>query len=42
LEERAAGLEARLAEQAAHAQSLEDKHRQAREALEHFRQSVKG
>jgi len=41
LEERAAGLEARLAEQAAHAQSLEDKHRQAREALEHFRQSVK-
>ncbi|MGS1012997.1 DNA-binding protein [Rhodanobacter sp. UC4450_H17] len=41
LEERAIGLEARLAEQVAHAQSLEGKHQQAREALEHFRQSAK-
>jgi len=41
LEERGAGLEARLAEQAAHRQSLEQKHSQAREALEHFRQSAK-
>lgn len=41
LEERVAGLEARLAEQAAHRQSLEQKHSQAREALEHFRQSAK-
>lgn len=41
LEERAAGLEVRLAEQVAHAQSLEDKHSQARQALEHFRQSAK-
>lgn len=41
LEERATGLETRLAEQVAHAQSLEDKHNQARQALEHFRQSAK-
>lgn len=41
LEERVAGLEARLAEQVAHVQSLEQKHSQAREALEHFRQSAK-
>ncbi|AHX13334.1 transposase [Dyella jiangningensis] len=41
LEERVAGLEARLAEQATHIQSLEQKHSQAREALEHFRQSAK-
>lgn len=41
LKERATGLEARLAEQVAHAQSLEDKHSQARQALEHFRQSAK-
>jgi len=41
LEERGAGLEARLADQDAHIQSLEQKHTQAREALEHFRQSSK-
>ena len=41
LEERVAGLEARLADQDAHIQSLEQKHNQAREALEHFRQSAK-
>lgn len=41
LEERGAGLEARLADQDAHMQSLEQKHTQAREALEHFRQSSK-
>ncbi len=41
LEERVAGLEARLTEQATHIQSLEQKHSQAREALEHFRQSAK-
>jgi len=41
LEERVAGLDVRLAEQAAHRQSLEQKHSQAREALEHFRQSAK-
>lgn len=41
LEERATGLEARLAEQVAHIQSLEQKHSHAREALEHFRQSAK-
>jgi chromosome segregation ATPase len=40
-EERIAGLGARLAEQATHIQSLEQKHSQAREALEHFRQSAK-
>jgi DNA repair exonuclease SbcCD ATPase subunit len=41
LEERVAGLEARLAEQTSHVQSLEQKHQQAREALEHFRQAAK-
>lgn len=41
LEERGAGMEARLADQDAHIQSLEQKHTQAREALEHFRQSSK-
>lgn len=41
LEERVVGLETRLTEQAAHSQSLEQKHSQAREALEHFRQSSK-
>lgn len=41
LEERGAGLEARLAEQVTHIQSLEQKHSQAREALEHFRQAAK-
>ncbi|MBQ4855880.1 DNA-binding protein [Rhodanobacter sp. B2A1Ga4] len=41
LEERLAGLDARLVEQASHLQSLEQKHSQAREALEHFRQSAK-
>lgn len=41
LEERGRGLEARLTEQAAHIQSLEQKHDQARETLEHFRQSTK-
>lgn len=39
--EREAGLALRLAEQEAHATSLEDKHAQAREALEHFRTSAK-
>jgi chromosome segregation ATPase len=41
LEERIAGLTARMAEHEAHAQSLEEKHRHARDALEHFRTSVK-
>ncbi len=41
LEERVSGLTARLAEHEAHAQSLEEKHRHAREALEHYRTSVK-
>lgn len=41
LEERVAGLEMRMAEQATHIYSLEQKHTQAREALEHFRQSAK-
>lgn len=41
LEERVVGLTARLAEQEAHAASLEQKHLQAREALEHFRASTK-
>lgn len=40
LNERIAGMTARLAEREAHAQSLEDKHTHAREALEHFRTSV--
>lgn len=39
--EREAGLALRLGEQEAHAASLEDKHAQAREALEHFRTSAK-
>lgn len=39
--EREAGLQVRLAEQEAHAASLEQKHVQAREALEHFRTSAK-
>lgn len=41
LEERGAGLEARLADQDAHIQSLEQKHAQARDALEHYRQTSK-
>ncbi|WP_031345729.1 DNA-binding protein, partial [Xanthomonas phaseoli] len=41
LEERIAGLTARLAEHDAHAKSLEHKHEHAREALEHYRTSVK-
>ncbi|MEO7323229.1 MAG: DNA-binding protein [Dokdonella sp.] len=41
LEERVAGLTSRLADHEAHAQSLEEKHRHAREALEHFRTSTK-
>lgn len=41
LEERVVGLTARLAEQESHAASLEQKHQQAREALEHFRTSTK-
>lgn len=41
LEERLAGAAARSAEQEARIGSLEDKHRQAREALEHFRTSAK-
>ena len=41
LEERGAGLQARLADQDTRIQSLEQKHQQAREALEHFRQSSK-
>lgn len=41
LEERIAGLNARVAAQDAHAASLEQKHAQAREALEHFRTASK-
>ncbi|SMF23690.1 DNA-binding protein [Pseudogulbenkiania subflava] len=41
LEQQVADLKERLAENAAHRQSLEDKHRHAREALEHYRESVK-
>ncbi|MEN9149626.1 DNA-binding protein, partial [Xanthomonas euvesicatoria] len=37
LEERIAGLTARLAEHQSHARSLEQKHDHAREALEHYR-----
>lgn len=37
----AADLQDRLADREAHCQSLEDKHRHAYEALEHYRQSVK-
>lgn len=40
-EQQAAGLRERLAENEAHRRSLEDKHRHAYEALEHYRQSVK-
>lgn len=41
LEERTAGLTTRIAEHEAHARSLEDKHQHAREALEHYRTSVR-
>ncbi len=41
LGERIAGLTTRLTEHEAHAQSLEQKHQHAREALEHYRTSVK-
>lgn len=41
LEERVAGLTTRVGEHEAHARSLEDKHKHAREALEHYRISVK-
>lgn len=41
LQERGTGLEQRIAEHESHARSLEAKHQQAREALEHFRASVK-
>ncbi|MBO9832579.1 DNA-binding protein [Xanthomonas phaseoli] len=41
LQERIAGLTARLVEHERHAQSLEHKHEHAREALEHYRTSVK-
>ncbi len=40
-EQHAADLHDRLADREAHCQSLEDKHRHAYEALEHYRQSVK-
>lgn len=41
LQERIAGLTARLAEHESHSRSLEQKHEHAREALEHYRTSVK-
>ena len=41
LSERIAGLTARVVEHEAHAKSLEEKHAHAREALEHYRTSVK-
>jgi chromosome segregation ATPase len=41
LDERAKGLAVRVAEHEAHQQSLEDKHAQARDALEHFRTAAK-
>lgn len=41
LQERIVGLTARLAEHESHARSLEQKHEHAREALEHYRTSVK-
>ncbi|MGE0113610.1 MAG: DNA-binding protein [Steroidobacteraceae bacterium] len=41
LQQQVTDLEARLASDAQHLQSLEDKHTQAREALEHFRQATK-
>lgn len=40
-EQQVADLKERLAENEAHRQSLEEKHRRAYEALEHYRQSVK-
>ena len=40
-EQQIAGLQERLAENETHRLSLEEKHRHAREALEHYRQSVK-
>lgn len=41
LKERIVGLTARVAEHEAHTKSLEEKHAHAREALEHYRTSVK-
>jgi chromosome segregation ATPase len=41
LGERVAGLASRLQEQEAHVASLDEKHRHAREALEHFRAAAK-
>lgn len=41
LEQQVADLKERLAENEAHRLSIEDKHRHAREALEHYRTSVK-
>lgn len=41
LDERVAGLTIRVTEHEAHSQSLEEKHRHAREALDHYRTSVK-
>jgi len=41
LEEQVRGLEARLLEGEAHRRSLEEKHQHARDALEHYRASVK-
>lgn len=41
LNERVAGMTTRLSEREAHIQSLEDKHAHARDALEHYRTSVK-
>jgi chromosome segregation ATPase len=40
-EQHATDLKVRLAENETHRQSLEEKHRHSREALEHYRQSVK-
>ncbi|NEX60197.1 DNA-binding protein [Noviherbaspirillum galbum] len=40
-EQHATDLKVRLTENEAHRQSLEEKHRHSREALEHYRQSVK-
>lgn len=40
-EQRVAGLKERLTENESHRLSLEDKHRHAREALDHYRESVK-
>lgn len=41
MEERTTGLATRVGEHEAHARSLEEKHQHAREALEHYRTSVK-